>query len=97
MRVNHQQRIAKSQWSPELQGVLVRQEVVVNCGGGGHSSYSKGQHHRSLQGRQGAVSGGQQGDAFPTVMLGTVQRVESGHMSPQIVADGGQGPAECSR
>lgn len=67
----------------------MRQEVVVNCGGGGHSSYSKGQHYRSLQGRQDAVSRGQQGDAFPTVMLGTMQLVESGRMSPQIVADGG--------
>lgn len=50
----------------------MRQEVVVNGGGGGHSSYSKGQDHGSLQGGQDAVSRGQQADALATVMFGAV-------------------------
>lgn len=74
----------------------MRQEVVVNGGGGGHSSHSKDQDHSSLQGGQDTVSRGQQADALATVMFGAVKRVEGGHMSPQTVADGGQGPAECS-
>lgn len=42
------------------------------------------------------MSRGQEGDAFPTVMLCVVWWVESSHMAPQTVANTCQCPAESS-
>lgn len=94
LNIEQQHSVAERQRSPKLQGVFVGQEVVKNCSGGSHNSQSKGQDNQSLQQSQCGMPRGQEGDAFPTVALCAVQRVELSRMDPQAVEGPRQGPAE---
>lgn len=72
LHIEYQHGVAQSQWGPQLQSILLRQEVVVDRHDGDHGCHGEDQDHGSLQRGQDAVSGGQEADALPTVPLRAV-------------------------
>lgn len=92
--IKHEQSVTQCEWRPELKRIRLGQEVFVNVGSGRQARHSEGQDHSSLQRGQEGVAGGPQGDAPSAVTLGGVQRVQTGHVTPQAVAGASQSPAE---